>query len=236
MRHEAKVLSPASWEATARHWVNKTLAGLSDRAIGVTPDWIQTREIRILWEAGITHSTAELVAGEIRALLCELNLGAQFRVVLMGTGWREGVSWVSTVGHIRPALRANGFDMERLFQLSYHEHYRQAYQHADVYILKRPFHDDRVSWGASRFEHGSMVLTLHGDRQHNRRFLKGVVRHEMGHLLGMPIHCEMIGHQDYTYNPQCNMHYMVPSHTLCPKCERYLKLWWRTLIQSGASH
>jgi len=235
MEQEQHVLSTSAWEETVRHWVGKTLAGESDRAWGITPDWIQTREIRILWEAGITDSTAELVAGEIRALLHELNLGAEFRVVLMGTGWSEGGSRVSTVDHIKPALRANGFDVVRLYELSYHEHYRQAYQHADVYILRRPFHDDNVSWGASMFEHGCMVLTLQGNRQNSRRFLKGVVRHEMGHLLGMPIHCEMIGRRDYAYNPQCNMHYMVPSHTLCPKCERFLRLWWQTVIQSGAS-
>jgi hypothetical protein len=210
------------------------LQGRSDRAKGVFPHWIKTREIRIVWEEGIARATAIAVAEAIRERLEEVGLTG-FSVQLWGTGWKEGRGRVLVSDYIAPALdQKGGVKYDKLFKLSYHESYRQVRQHADIYITERPFEDDSVSWGAAMFEYGCSVLTLHGGRQRNRTFLKNVVRHEVGHLLGMPLHCDDVNVVDVDllrYRPECNMHYSVPSADLCPKCLFFIHEWWNTIAQ-----
>ncbi|MBT6253871.1 hypothetical protein HOI83_01410 [Candidatus Uhrbacteria bacterium] len=214
------------WTTTIEGWVRRTLAGHSDRAIGVVPYWIETREIRVMWEEGILPSLAAMVAEEIRVFVSELGLGVEFEVILYGSGWEESDRRIGVSDYIRPATINGELDHRALFDLSYGETYRQERQHADVYITTRPFVDDRVSWGAAIFEHGCMMLTLWGKRQHSRQFIRSVVRHEMCHLLGMPIHCDDIGVEGWAHDTSCNMHYALPSSRLCGKCREYLGRWW----------
>lgn len=215
------------WVGYFEGWAQLKLRGQTSDSPGIIPRWTETREIRVMWEEGITDDTGEFVVREIAQWIRELCLGLEFTVVPYGTGWREAGRRVSVTDYIRPALLPSGVDYEQLFRLSYHEPYRRVHQHADVYIMKRPFHDDTVSWGCSIFEYGCLLLTLHGGRQNNRDFLRGVVRHELGHLFGMPIHCDHVGVEGWAYDSSCNMHYAVPSSRLCPKCRSLLHLWWQ---------
>jgi hypothetical protein len=217
------------WRDMIYNWVLKTLIGKSDRVSGKKPLWITTCEIRIMWERTITKNTVDLVSREIKNVLDELNLGFNFKINLFGDHWYNGSKCISVSEYIRPALQGNGINYEKLFELSYDEPYRTARQHADVYITSKPFHDDYVSWGCSMFEYGCLLLTLHGNRQDNHHFLRGIVRHEMGHLLGMPFHCEHVGIYGYTYDSKCNMHYSVPSFDLCPKCKLFLRVFWENI-------
>jgi hypothetical protein len=229
---EKLILTRRAWLDTIQHWVDKTVMGASDRALNIVPWWVETLEIRIMWEDGINNTTVQAVREAIEGRLAEVGLTG-FTIKLYGSGWQEGRRRVKVSDYIRPGLVNGEVDHERLFELSYHEPYRQHRQHADVYITTHPFVNDTVSWGAAMFEYGCIVLTLYGDRQQSLSFLHNVVRHEMGHMLGMPIHCDDIGIGGVSYNRSCNMHYSVPSAHLCPKCRQFLQEWWRHLTRTA---
>lgn len=225
------VLSKQKWYAQIVYWAEGILKGTT--MLHRKPHWIATREIRILWEEGIDQETVRIVQEAIRERLEEVGLSNRgFRIQPYGTGWRERGEAVKMIDYISPALRSGGVDHEKLFQLSYDEPYRRAEQHADVYILTKPFHDDddKASWGVASFGDGCMIISLSGNRQRNRSFLRNVVRHEMAHLLGQILHCnDLFTLEGTTYDPTCNMHWEVPSGKLCPKCQHYLKLWWEVV-------
>lgn len=215
-------------DAHARVWARRTCEGRSNRAMGIVPSWIETREIRLMWEEGVSLATVQAVENAIRALITRVGMRQTFSIVHIGSGWDTGRGHVRVIDYIGDTLKAGEVDEKALFRLSYHEHYRRQRQHADVYITRRALQGDPVSWGAAMFEYGCMVLALYGDRQHNP-FLHRLVRHEAGHLLGLPMHCDDYRIDRFAYDAQCNMHGNVPHMRTCNKCLRFLRLWWETI-------
>ena len=229
------VLSKQKWYAQIVYWAEGVLKGTSP--LHRKPHWISTREIRVLWEEGIDQETVQIVQEAIRERLEEVGLSNRgFRIQPYGTGWRERGETVKMIDYISPALQSGGVDHKKLFQLSYDEPYRRAEQHADVYILTKPFHDDPESWGAAAFGDGCMILSLSGSRQRSRSFLRKIVLHETAHLLGQILHCDDLFTLEGTiYDPSCNMHWAAPSNKLCSKCQHYLELWWEVVRAHSSS-
>jgi hypothetical protein len=212
--------------AMVRKAVRDTLWGQKQPIVdGVRhqPLWWLHREFRVFWEPGIADTTVLLVEKEIKDLCRELGIG-MFSFQNFG-------SHDSAMEQIRSSLRGDELDEQQLFQLAVSEHWRDervgGRQHGDIYITRQSFVNDRVSWGAASFPHGALMLTLHGNRQQNHGFLRGLVRHEATHLFGMSCHCDDFQNvESYRYTRSCNMHYEIPSGTLCPKCSDFVRAWW----------
>ena len=226
--------SQTEYIAMIRNAVRESLWGEKQavsNGVAYQPLWWWHREIRVFWEPGIDDATVRLVCEEIDALSRELGIGT-FSFQTFG-------HHNSAMEQIRSALRGGELDEQQLFQLAVSEHWRDervgGRQHGDIYITRQSFVNDHVSWGAASFPYGVLMLTLHGNRQHNHGFLRGLVRHEATHLFGMSCHCDDFQNvEGYRYTRSCNMHYEIPSGTLCPKCTDFVRAWWCILDEVQA--
>lgn len=201
--------------------------------VAYQPLWWWNREIRVFWEPDIDETTVQLVCREIDDFSRELGIGS-FDFQLFG-------SHESAMEQIHASMYRGELDEQRLMASAVSEHWRDesrgGRQHGDIFITRQSFKDDRVSWGCASFVYGTMALMLHGDRQRNHRFLRGLVRHEATHLLGMSFHCDDFQNVgDFHYDGSCNMHYSIPSDQLCPKCTAWIRNTWELLQHIQERH
>lgn len=222
-----KFLTKEQYLSQVGHYAREVFRGKDQpRALNRTylPLWWIGGEIRIFWEKDITQSTAVFVKDAIESQISEIDTVPPLTVRLFGTH-------PSAEGQIDDCTISGAIDWDMLFQDCLSEAWRDdtqgGEQHADVVITTKPFLNNRVSWGCSIFAFGTMILALYGRRQEQRNFLKKVVIHETGHLLGFETHCDSYQNvEGYQYTPDCNMHYSCPSAVICAKCTDYIRQWW----------
>ena len=220
----------SKWLEAASYVATQTLRG--DRVpvidgIDYTPLWWTNKypQIRIFWEPRISTKTIDLVIESIADLAFQIghDFIPEFDFITLG-------SHDSAMQQIQNACVGGKLDNKRLANIVASEPYRNeangGEQHGDVYITTREFVDDSASWGAAGFQHGILMLTLYGNRQQSRDFLKKVVIHEAGHFFGLPLHCDDSVVDEYGYDQNCVMHYQCPSSMLCPKCQDWIRQWW----------
>lgn len=228
---------PYTQEAFRRHIqtvASETLKGLHTPAVSgkiYQPGWWINAEIRVFWERTVPRQAVDVIVGAMDERIFDA-VGKRFQFCLHG-------SHASAVGQIDGSTKHGQIDEKKLFATALSEEdcnqRRGGRQHADVYVTAKPFVDDHASWGAASFRHGTSIFALHGDRGSSRDFLRAVALHEANHLLGMYAHCDdyqcVDGHQ---YDPSCNMHYVCPSGTICPKCKEFLLHWWAQIARESA--
>lgn len=192
------------------------------------PLWWIRMEVRVFWEPSIPRQTAEFITGIVNEQMSKFGL-KEFDFKMFG-------SHSSAMEQIAQATVNGQVDEQKLVDLGLTEHWRDesrgGRQHADIWITDKPFINDTVSWGAACFAHGGMVFALHGQRPHNRNFLRNVAIHETNHLLGMYMHCDNYQNvEGFDYDRKCNMHYSCPSDKLCEKCRALILMWWTQVFK-----
>lgn len=216
LEEEGGVSSLSSPEAWKNHW--KHLG----QNTGIK--WFNDEEIRLYRMPGIEPSVAPPIIQGINDMINEIGLNLQtfeFRL------------HQSIVQQVRQVTDRNGrIDPRKLGELHENEDQRKpekgGKQHADVVILNQLFAQRPEDFGSTRFSDGSMVISLHGNRQGHTESLRCLAKHEAGHLLGYQLHCDenyakVTGYPIARY---CLMHYEYPSPRICQKCKDAIVSFW----------
>ncbi len=232
IEHSRMSFSRQMWWWSAGHWAEEAIedmrnSGIYDLEV-IRPFWWFNHEIRMFCERGIDPQTAEIVKEVIEEQSWKL-LQFTLRVVLheQDSGIQQRVQNCMKHGEID--------EQEFSRQLCQHSRIRKI-RHGDIAIFAKPFfgEDDEtiLTWGSSNFKYGAMILALYGNRQKETSFLRNLIVHELGHLLGIGYHCDMYKDniEGYTYDPSCAMHATCPSSNLCPKCRDFIFQWWQAIL------
>ena len=215
------------WLNSSSYWAIQTMYGKRTPIINgdrFTPLWWTGEQplIRIFRESNISQETISFVGNIILEIMGNIdnNIIPSPKIELRGLDQ-------SAIEQINDACILGKIDDNKLADIALAENCRKSQQHGDIYVTTKQFVDDSVSWGAASFEHGMMVLALYGDRQRNINFLKKVVHHELGHMLGSRLHCNKYTDIDsYIYDTSCVMHYSCASNRMCDKCKDWIRQWW----------
>ncbi len=219
------------WLNTAAFLAHRAMCG-EDRPVidgkPYPPFWWMEKKIRIFCEEGISSQTIRIVQQAINQRFSEVG-HEPFDFEIWGVHQ-------SAQEQIKASMVNGQLDENKLFRICASEPWRDkakgGIQHGDIFITRRQFLNDTVSWGAADFKFGVMILALHGSRQTSTDFLRRVVLHEATHLVGYGYHCDQWKEvEGYLYDSNCSMHYSCHGEHLCDKCNDFIGAWWERILK-----
>ncbi|PIR46707.1 MAG: hypothetical protein COV07_02920 [Candidatus Vogelbacteria bacterium CG10_big_fil_rev_8_21_14_0_10_45_14] len=221
-----------SWLEAAR-WNAEMFYLGSEKNPRMSPaNWWINGEIRVFWTRNVPEKTVDVVVSACEERAREFGRLCGFPAFR----FRRFGSHPSALEQVAACMTIRGeVDEQKFFPLVGAESWRRpeagGYRHGDIYITEYPIKGGHTSWGVTSVNEGIMLLGLYGDRPQSPYFLDCVAMHEMGHMLGIPLHCDQ--YRDvagYRYDPHCGMHWACPGTEVCPKCLDFVSEWWRTWL------
>ena len=215
MHHDNRSMSPESWR---RLWAWK---GEHYK----TPEWVLNREIRVERTPGVDPKFVDAVISGVNSLLNDICL-IGFKIRDLGVA-------SDTIAEIMQATLQNGrLDDAALSKILENEEHRNPSKggipHADIVITDMVFNKHPTDWGETRFNPGTMIISVPRHRQRASDSLHNIARHEAAHLFGLgPHHKKLYSVTGYSEVEKCLMEYVCPTPIICDECKDALTSFWQ---------